>query len=83
MTLREAAQAEDNKRLHTVAHELRGAAATAGATHVAELCSEIELAARRGGPGPGVELLDQLDVEFERAKNALASTVFSSSSNGL
>ena len=61
VTLREAAQGGDNKRLHSVAHELRGAAATAGATHVAELCSEIELTARRGGPGPSAELLDQLE----------------------
>jgi PAS domain S-box-containing protein len=83
LTLGEAAQAGDNKRLHSVAHELRGAAATAGATHVAELCSEIELTARRGGPRPSVERLDQLEFEFERANNALANTVFSTASKGL
>jgi signal transduction histidine kinase/DNA-binding response OmpR family regulator/HPt (histidine-containing phosphotransfer) domain-containing protein len=80
-TLREVAQGGDNDRLHAVAHELRGAAATVGATHVAELCSEIELTARRGGEGPSGQLLDRLGIEFERARNALASTVFSSSSN--
>ncbi len=82
VTLRQVAQGGDKKRLQAVAHELRGAAATAGATHVAALCSEIELTARRGGPAPSAELLNQLDLEFERAKNALASTVFSTSSNG-
>ena len=50
VTLREAAQQGDNDRLQSIAHELRGAAATAGATHVAKLCAEIESAARRGGP---------------------------------
>ena len=69
----------DNDRLQVIAHELRGAAATAGATHVAKLCAEIELAARRGGPAPSTELLDHLGIEFERAKSALARMVFSTS----
>jgi signal transduction histidine kinase/DNA-binding response OmpR family regulator/HPt (histidine-containing phosphotransfer) domain-containing protein len=79
VTLREAAQDGDNDRLQVIAHELRGASATAGATHVAKLCAEIESAARRGGPAPSTELLDHLGTEFERAKSALARMVFSPS----
>ncbi|HSU36167.1 MAG TPA: response regulator [Propionibacteriaceae bacterium] len=79
VTMREAAQAGDNDRLQGIAHELRGASATAGATHVARLCAEIESAARRGGPMPSTELLDDLGMEFERAKSALARMVFSPS----
>ena len=75
VTLREAAQEGDNDRLQAIAHELRGAAATAGAIHVAKLCAEIESAARRGGPPPSTELLDHLGSEFERAKSALARMV--------
>jgi CheY-like chemotaxis protein len=82
LRLREAADAGDNDRLQAVAHELKGAAATAGATHVAELCGKIELAARRGGPRPSGELLDRLGIEFERAKSALATSVFSASASG-
>ena len=78
VTLREAAQEGDNDRLQAIAHELRGAAATAGATHVAKLCAEIESAARRGGPPPSTELLDHLGSEFERAKSALARMVSTS-----
>ena len=78
VTLREAAQQGDNDRLQSIAHELRGAAATAGATHVAKLCAEIESAARRGGPPPSTELLDHLGIEFDRAKSALARMVSTS-----
>jgi len=83
VTMREAAQDGDNDRLQVIAHELRGASATAGATHVAKLCAEIESAARRGGPAPSTELLDHLGAEFERAKSALARMVFSAASVAL
>ena len=70
----------DNDRLQAISHELRGAAATAGATHVAKICAEIESAARRGGPPPSTDLLDHLGNEFERAKGALARMVSTSPS---
>lgn len=73
--LRMAAQEGDSARLHSTAHELRGAAASAGATHVAELCGEIELTARRDDPAPSSELLNQLEMEFDRATSALARIV--------
>jgi HPt (histidine-containing phosphotransfer) domain-containing protein len=75
LALREVAHDGDNARLRSVTHELRGAAGTAGATHVAELCAAIELSARRDGPAPSTELLDQLEMEFDRATNALTLMV--------
>jgi HPt (histidine-containing phosphotransfer) domain-containing protein len=68
--LRRALAVADHKALADAAHELKGSAGTIGAVRVAELCRQLENSARVGVP-PEFELVDELEVELERANQAL------------
>ncbi len=69
-TLRAAVVSGNRDEVAAAAHELKGAAGTIGASHVAEVCRTLELAARGNGPLP-IEMLDDLDREVVRANEAL------------
>ena len=69
--LREASQTGQADQLFAVAHEMKGAASTIGARRVATVCSEIESSTRQGGSRRAPNLLDELDLEVERANQAL------------
>lgn len=71
--LRLARQAGDVDRVREVAHELKGGSGNIGASRVAALCGELEVAARRLGAMPDTRLLDELELELERATAALGT----------
>lgn len=71
-TLREVAQTGSDDRLAAVAHEMTGTAGTVGAKRVATLCKAIDVAARETGSRPSAELLMKVEMELERAHEALA-----------
>lgn len=75
VTLRAAADAHAVTDLQLAAHELKGASANIGATRVATLCQEVEAGAHRWAESETSELLDQLEVELNRACRALAEAV--------
>jgi CheY-like chemotaxis protein len=68
--LREAAARRDATALKAVAHSLRGASATVGATEVASVCVALEEAAARGEVA-GADRLASIDLAVGRATAAL------------
>jgi len=75
VALRQAVQRGDVSRIEEIAHELRGVSGTVGASQVVVLCREIEWEARRGRVASRPGLLEELDAELQRARQALARMV--------
>ncbi len=69
-TIEAAAGSDDHDVMAAAAHELKGAAGTIGAVHVAEVCRQLESRAREGRHVDR-ELVGTLAHELERASNAL------------
>ena len=70
-SLKAAVQSGAPEAVAREAHGLRGASANFAASALAAVCQEIERVARSGRLPPQ-ELVDQVDVEFERFGHALA-----------
>jgi CheY-like chemotaxis protein len=64
--LRAAVQAGDTGAFKSVAHRLKGTAATVGARAVALRCRELEVLGRSGSLKGALELLQQLEEEYQR-----------------
>lgn len=65
--LRLALKKRDAKRMREIAHTLYGSAGQLGAVRMAQTCTSIETLARTGSVKGTPELLDQLDLDFDRA----------------
>ena len=63
----------DAEELHRVAHTLKSNAATFGAEGLAEVCRELEQAARAPDPVDARELIARVEAEAARAESALAA----------
>ena len=70
-TMRAAAERGDDDCLRTVAHTVRGAAATMGASEIVELCNDLESPADDRSPASTMALLAALCSAFHRAHAAL------------
>jgi PAS domain S-box-containing protein len=64
--LRAAVEAGDTSALKSVAHRLKGTAATVGARAVALRCRDLEIMGRSGAVNGALELLQQLEDEYQR-----------------
>lgn len=65
--MRQALKGRDLKTVRNAAHSLSGSAGQLGATAMAQTCASIETLAGAGSSKKVRELMDQLDVDFERA----------------
>ncbi len=72
--LQEAATQRDTSVLKAVAHSLKGASATIGATEVASACVALEEAAARGDVAVA-DRLASIDLAVGRARAALQAVV--------
>jgi HPt (histidine-containing phosphotransfer) domain-containing protein len=73
--LRLAADRGDAQKVEETAHMLKGGSGYMGAVHMAEICGEIQALGSSGELSHAPELLDALEVEFERIRPALESRV--------
>ena len=69
--MRQAFKKKDAKVLREVAHNLRGSSGQLGATRIEQTCAAVETLARAGSLKGVRELLDQLDLDFERVQSDL------------
>ena len=56
------------------AHSLRGASANLGATELSDLCARLEAEAAGDDLSAGAGLVDDIDVELVRVRDALRGT---------
>ncbi len=71
--MRRAASAGDAEGLHRAAHTLKGSSASIGAGPLSALCQEVDLLAKKGTT-EGVEpLLEKIEAEFARVREALSA----------
>jgi CheY-like chemotaxis protein/nitrogen-specific signal transduction histidine kinase len=73
VALREAAEQGEAQTLERVAHTLKGSSASLGAKEMAATCTELETFTRSGNLSKISDLLARLEVEFERAREALTA----------
>ena len=69
--LRAAVERGDATAVYSVAHGLKGAAATIGGPGVVEACQELEVLATTGALAPAREVLRRLEQELGRVTSAL------------
>jgi CheY-like chemotaxis protein len=69
--MRQEVQKGDAGAVSESAHRLKGGCLTLAATHMAELCGELEMAADSGSLVGAVALLDQIEAAFAAAYAAL------------
>jgi CheY-like chemotaxis protein len=62
---------QDPAAIQQHAHRLKGAAASIGATHMANLCEQLETLGREHRAEPATELLSRLHLEFNQVRDAL------------
>ena len=73
--LRAASDAGDWSAVTSVAHWIKGGAASLAATELSELCGEIETAVRTGNVDRVPALIDSLELCFERTRIALQDEI--------
>jgi CheY-like chemotaxis protein len=73
--LREAIEGDDVHAVERVAHTLKGASGSMGATRMAALCAELVNVGTSWDPGRAAELLGRLEEEFGRVRPALEAEV--------
>ena len=71
--LREGFVALDYDAIRTAAHTLKSSSANVGANALAQLCKQLELAARAGSIGPEVPGLSEIEEAYGVAHRALES----------
>ena len=69
--LREAIEGGDARTVERVAHTLKGSSGNMGAMRMAAVCAELEKVGGSGELRRAPELLERLEVEFDRAHQAL------------
>jgi HPt (histidine-containing phosphotransfer) domain-containing protein len=69
--LRKAALAGDQGELQQATHALKSSSGNVGAHILAQLCKELEEAARKGAIADAGEHVVEIEVEFERVHVAL------------
>lgn len=70
-TIQTAIEKQDAPTLRQAVHGLRSASANLGATHLADLCEEIETLARHNNLSTATEKLPALQIEYDRVCYAL------------
>ncbi|HHW77517.1 MAG TPA: response regulator, partial [Xanthomonadaceae bacterium] len=76
---RDAVAGADPEALRQAAHSLKSSSANLGATRLAALCRELEQSGRERRLEGVVELLRELEIHYDRARDALAAELESSS----
>ncbi len=71
--LRTAAEQENAEELHRAAHQLRGVAATCGATGVVSVTEQLERMGRARNLEGSVAVCDELSAEMRQARSELSS----------
>ncbi|GAA6153284.1 Hpt domain-containing protein [Pseudoteredinibacter isoporae] len=66
MTIQEALELSELNGVIDAAHSLKGSSANVGAIRMEAICHQIVLSARDGDQGAVVELLPQLQTEYDR-----------------
>ena len=61
----------DKDAVRSGAHSLKSSSANLGALRLAELCKQLEAAARVGNFGPQTPALTDLDAEYARVRSEL------------
>ncbi len=61
----------DCDALERTVHTLKGASANVGATALVDLCADLERRAREAQLGDAAGLVEHLEAEFERVRDAL------------
>ncbi|MFO1424594.1 MAG: response regulator [Candidatus Competibacteraceae bacterium] len=69
--MREAVTAEDGEALRQAAHSLKSSSANLGATQLAAVCKELEQRGRDRRWANSIELLRQLEIRYQHARDAL------------
>ena len=72
-TLRRSLDTPDADELRRAAHTLKSNGATLGAQEFAEHCRELEQRAKSGHLEGATELVDRIEQEYERLRDALAT----------
>lgn len=75
--LRDAASREDGRALERAAHDLRGSSGNMGARRMAALCAQIQHAAVSGDLSRADALIEALEAEYGRVREALREAVAS------
>ncbi len=75
--MRQAIEAGDAEMVRGDAHKLKGGCMTLAATHMAELCRELELQLGAGSLDGATALVDQIEGAFAQAHTALLAEVSS------
>jgi HPt (histidine-containing phosphotransfer) domain-containing protein len=70
--LAEAVAAGDSEAVHKASHNLKGTAATCGATSVADVCAKMEQSALERDLSPVADLFAQLNLELAEAARRLS-----------
>jgi HPt (histidine-containing phosphotransfer) domain-containing protein len=68
--LRTGLEASDYNAVRVAAHTLKSSSANLGATALAELCKQLELAARAGIIGPGTPDAQAIEREYDAVRAA-------------
>ena len=69
--LRAGLQANDKDAVRVAAHTLKSSSANLGATALADMCKQLEHAARVGTLGPHLPSITQVESEYDRVRIAL------------
>jgi HPt (histidine-containing phosphotransfer) domain-containing protein len=70
--LRQAAERGDAASLRGEAHTLKGASLNLGARRMGEICRQLQALGEAGTVEGAVELVEELEREFDRVKRELA-----------
>ncbi len=73
--LRTGLEAGDYNAVRVAAHTLKSSSANLGATALAELSKQLELAARTGIIGPGVPDAQAIEREYDAVREALQAEI--------
>jgi HPt (histidine-containing phosphotransfer) domain-containing protein len=73
--LRTGLEASDYNAVRVAAHTLKSSSANLGATALAELCKQLELAARAGIIGPGTPDAQAIEREYDAVRAALQAEI--------
>lgn len=69
--LRDAAQANDARRMHIIAHTLKSSAASLGATRLQEACRILDDEARHGSVENPLEKVAEIEAAFLETRKIL------------
>ncbi len=69
--LRAGMAANDQDAVRGAAHSLKSSSANLGANRLADLCKQLEFAARAGELGPDLPGIEEVEAEYELVRTAL------------